>query len=106
MPRHDGVAQACLAIAGFGGLLTGVTVIYLTKGLTTIQRVILPLTLTLMTAIGIFLVANRLSSIAAGWIDFPAGRSHTRQALLTISRAYQTPWQRQQPVHPDHAQLV
>jgi len=25
-----------------------------------------------------------------GWLDFPSGKSHTRQVLFVISRAYQT----------------
>jgi hypothetical protein len=90
VPTHDKVDQACLAVAGLCGLLACGAAIYLTRGLTIIQRVMLPLVFLLVTAIGIFLVASRLSSITEGWVDFPAGKSHTSQALLPISRAYQT----------------
>jgi hypothetical protein len=90
VPAHDKVDQACLAIAGLCSLLAFGTGIYLTKGLTLIQRVMLPLVFMFVTAIGIFLVSGHLSSIIEGWVDFPPGKSHTRQALLLISRAYQT----------------
>ena len=90
VPTHDKVDRACLAVAGLCGLLACGTGIYLTRGLTIIQRVMLPLVLMFVTAIGIFLVAGHLSSIIDGWVDFPADKSHTRQALLLISRAYQT----------------
>jgi len=90
VPTHDKVDQACLGVAGLCGLLACGTGIYLTRELTVVQRVILPLVLMLETAIGIFLVASHLSSMTEGWVDFPAGKSHTSQALLPISRAYQT----------------
>ena len=90
VPTHDRVDQACFAVAGFCGLLACGTCIYLTRRLTIIQRIMLPLTFMFVTAIGIFLVAGHVASIIEGRVDFPAGKSHTRQVLLLISRAYQT----------------
>jgi len=90
VPTHDRVDQVCLAVAVFCGLLACGTGIYLTRMLTIIQRIMLPLVLMLEAAIGTFLVAGHPSSIMEGWLDFPAGKSHTRQVLFVISRAYQT----------------
>ncbi len=90
VPTHERVDQACFAVAGLGGLLACGTGIYLTKKLTLIQRIMLPLVFMFETAIGIFLVTNHLSSMIEGRVDFPAGRTHTRQVLFLISRAYQT----------------
>ena len=90
IPRHEKVDQACLAIAALCGLLAGGTGIFLTRRLTIIQRIMLPLVIVVETAIGIFMVANHAASIAEGWLDFPTGKTHTRQVLFQISRAYQT----------------
>jgi hypothetical protein len=90
LPRHDRIDQVCLAIAGLCGLFACGAGIYLTRKLTIIQRIMLPLGIMFEVAIGIFLVSSHLSSIVEGWRDFPADKSHTRQALLLISRAYQT----------------
>jgi hypothetical protein len=90
IPTHEKVDQACLAIAALCGLLACGAGIYLTATLTIIQRIMLPLVIMLEAAIGIFLVANHTASIVEGWLDFPAGKTHARQALFVISRAYQT----------------
>jgi hypothetical protein len=90
IPAHDKVDEACLAIAALCGLVACGTGIYLTRKLTIIQRIILPLVFMLEAAIGIFLVADHTASIVEGRLDFPAGKTHTLQTLLLISRAYQT----------------
>lgn len=54
------------------------------------QRIVLPLVLVVVASIGIFLVANPTASILEGRMDFPAGKTHVRQAVIQISRAYQT----------------
>jgi hypothetical protein len=90
IPTHEKIDQACLAIAALCGLLTFCTGIYLTRKLTIIQRIMLPLVIMLVAAIGIFMVANDTASIMEGRLDFPAGKTHKRQVLLQISRAYQT----------------
>jgi hypothetical protein len=89
-PAHDGIQNACVVVAGLCGLLACATAIYLTRMLTIVQRIILPLALMFVTAIGIFLVTGHLSSIMEGWVDFPKGKSRTHQTLFLISRAYQT----------------
>ena len=75
---------------GLCGLLACVTAIYFTRMLTIVQRIVLPLVLMFLTAIGIFLVTGHLSSIAEGWVDFPKAKSHTHPAFFLISHAYQT----------------
>jgi hypothetical protein len=90
IPTHEKVDQACLAVGALCGLLACGAGIYLTRKLSLIQRIMLPLVLMLEAAIGIFLVANHTSSIVEGRLDFPAGKTHTRQVLFLISRAYQT----------------
>jgi hypothetical protein len=90
IPTHERVDQACLAIAALCGLLACGTGIYLTRRLTIIQRIMLPLVIMLEAALGIFMVFNHTASIVEGWLDFPAGKTHTREALFQISRAYQT----------------
>jgi hypothetical protein len=90
VPTHEAIQEVSLIIGGFAGLLVCATAIYLTRMLSIIQRVMLPLGLMFVTAIGVFLVANRSASIVEGWVDFPKEKSHTIQALLRISRAYQT----------------
>jgi hypothetical protein len=89
-PRHDGIQKACLVVAGLCGLIACVTTIYLTRMLTIVQRIMLPLVFMFVTAIGIFLVTGHLSSIVEGWVDLPKGKSHTHQVFFLISRAYQT----------------
>lgn len=89
-PAHDGIQNACLVVTGLCGLLACVTAIYLTRMLTIVQRIILPLGLMFVTTIGIFLVTGHLSSIVEGWVDFPKDKSRTHQTLFLISRAYQT----------------
>ena len=90
IPTHEKIAQACLIFAGLCGLFAGGAGIYLTKKLTIIQRIMLPLVFMFEAAIGIFLVTNHVASIVEGRLDFPAGKTHTRQVLFLISRAYQT----------------
>ena len=90
IPTHERLDQACLAIAALCGLLAGATCVYLTRRLTIIQRIMLPLVIMLEAAIGIFMVANHAASIAEGFLDFPTGKTHTRQVLFHISRAYHT----------------
>jgi len=90
IPRHVGIDQACLVIAPVLGLLAGALGIYLTKKLTIRQRIVLPLLIMSEVSLGAFVVANRASSIVEGWLDFPHGKTHTRQGLIRISRAYQT----------------
>ncbi len=89
-PAHDGIQNACLVVSGLCGLLACVTAIYFTRMITIVQRIVLPLVLMFLTAIGIFLVTGHLSSIAEGWVDFPKAKSHTHPAFFLISRAYQT----------------
>jgi hypothetical protein len=90
IPTHEIVAQGCFAIAALCGLLASGTAMYLTRKLSIIQRVILPLVIMFEVAIGIFMVAWHTSSLIEGSLDFPAGKTHTRQVLFLISRAYQT----------------
>lgn len=90
VPTHAKVDEACFAIAAACGLLAAGVAIYLTRKLTTIQRIMLPLVIMFEAAIGVFLTTNHAASITEGWLDFPADRIHTRQVLFPISRAYQT----------------
>jgi hypothetical protein len=90
VPMHEKVDEACLVIAALCGLLTCSMGIYLTRKLSVIQRVMLPLVFLVEASIGIFLVTNHAASIVEGWVDFPAGKTHTRPMLILISRAYQT----------------
>ena len=89
-PTHPKVDQACFALAGLSGLLACGAGIYLTRRLAVRQRIVLPLVLLVEATIGVFLVTNHTAAIVEGWQDFPAGRTHTRQALIQISRAYKT----------------
>jgi hypothetical protein len=90
VPTHDNVAQACFVVGAVCGLIAGSMGIFLTRKLTVIQRIMLPLVFMFVTAIGVFLVADHTSSMVEGRLDFPAGETHTRQVLFQISRAYQT----------------
>jgi hypothetical protein len=89
-PTHQNVDQVCLAIAGLCGLLALGAAIYLTRKLSVVQRIVLPLVIMFEAAIGTGLVAIHAASIVEGRLDFPAGRTTTRPVLLMISRAYQT----------------
>lgn len=89
-PTHPMVDQACLAGAAICGLVAAGTAIYLSKRLTVIQRIIIPLVIMIEAAIGVFLITNHAASVVEGWLDFPTGKTHTRQAMIQISRAYQT----------------
>ena len=90
VPTHEEIEATCFAIAAVVGLLACVGAIYLSKHLNNRQRVVLPLVIMLEAALGVFLVADHTASIVEGWVDFPANRTHTRQVLIQISRAYQT----------------
>lgn len=90
IPTHENILQACFTVAALGGLLAGGAGVFLTKRLTIIQRVMLPLVFIFVTAIGVFLMADHTSSIVEGWLDFPSGKTHTRQVLFQIARGYQT----------------
>jgi hypothetical protein len=89
-PTHVIIDQACLIFAGLCGLFACGAGIYLTKRLTIIQRIMLPLVFMVEAAIGIFLVTNHIASIVEGRLDFPSGKTHSSQMLISISRAYQT----------------
>jgi hypothetical protein len=82
--------RVCFATAGVFGLVIGVTAGYLTRMLSIVQRIVLPIAMAFVAAIGMLMMAGHLSSILEGWLDFPSDKSHTRQVLLVISRAYQT----------------
>jgi hypothetical protein len=90
IPTHAGIESACFAVAAVLGLLACGAGIYFSRHLNKKQRVVLPLVIMLETAIGVFLVADHSASIVEGWADFPAERTHTKQVLIQISRAYQT----------------
>jgi hypothetical protein len=90
IPAHEKVDLVCLAIAAVCGLLAFGMGIYFARKLTAIQRIILPLIIMLEATICVFLISSHTASIVEGWLDFPAGRTHTRQVLFQISRAYQT----------------
>jgi hypothetical protein len=90
VPRHDQVDQACLILGLLLAIVAGATALYLTAGLTIIQRIMLPLVITFETAIGAFLLASQLATFAENTIDFPAAMTHTHQVLLPIALAYQT----------------
>lgn len=90
IPAHERADQACLALAVLCGLLACCLGLYLTRTLTIIQRIILPIVFLFAAGGGIFLVANHTASIVEGRMDFPAGKTHSRPVLMRISRAYQT----------------
>ena len=90
IPSHNQVDQFCLVFAGFCGLVAGGTCIYLSRGLSVVQRIVLPLVFMFEASLCVFLVAGHVSSIVEGRMDFPAGKTHTRQVLFRISRAYAT----------------
>lgn len=90
IPSQEKVDLACFAIAAVCTLLAGGLGIYFARKLAGSQRIILPLVIMLEVAICTFLIATHAASFVQGWLNFPAGRTHTRQVLLQISRAYQT----------------
>ena len=49
VPTHDRIQNACLVVAGLCGLLACVTAIYLTRMLTIVQRIMLPLVFMFVT---------------------------------------------------------
>lgn len=90
IPAHEQADLACFVIAVLGGLFACGMGIYLTRKLAVSQRIVLPLVIMLEAAIGIFMVSHHTASIVEGWMDFPAGKTHTREVLFPIARAYQT----------------
>jgi hypothetical protein len=90
VPAHEKIQQFLLVFAGLCGLMTCGAGVYFTRGLKISQRIVLPLVFLFETAIGVFLMGGHLASIAEGWIDFPAGRTHTEVVPMQISRAYET----------------
>lgn len=90
IPTHERVDQFCLALAGLCGVVACTAAIYLSRRLAIKQRIGLPLAILVEVAIGVFLVAHHIASIVEGWMDFPASKTQTRQALIQIARAYQT----------------
>lgn len=90
IPTHEKVDLACFAIATLCGLLVCTAGIHLTRNLSGAQRIVLPIVIMLEAGIGIFLVTSHIAAIAEGRLDFPSGKTHTREVLLQISRAYQT----------------
>jgi len=89
-PNHDPVLLACFAIAGLGGLVSGIVGVRDSKGLTAWQRAPLALGLSLLGFLSVFLASSRAASIFEGLIDFPPGKTKSYTTLLLISRAYQT----------------
>ena len=89
-PAHDRVDETCLVLAAVCGVTVCAAAIYLTKGLTVVQRIVLPVVLLFEAGVGIWLIAGHVASIVEGRIDFPSGKTRTYQGLLLISRAYQT----------------
>ena len=92
-PRHDGVLQACFAIAGLSAFAAGALGIRASKGITGItvwQGAGLAFGFSLLGFLGVFLVSSRTANIVAGLIDFPPGKTRSYEKLLLISRAYQT----------------
>lgn len=90
LPAHDSVDQFCMVFAIACGVLAGAAAIYLTRSLKWVQRIMLPLVILFEAVIGTFLVTSHITNIVEGYLDFPAGSTHTRQALFFINRAYQT----------------
>jgi hypothetical protein len=84
VPAHEKIQQFLLVFAGLCGLMTCGAGVYFTRGLKISQRIVLPLVFLFETAIGVFLMGGHLASIAEGWIDFPAGRTHTEVVPMQI----------------------
>ena len=89
-PVHEGVDRARFVFAFVCGLVACGMGVYLGGGLSRVQRVLLPLVMLIEATVGIFLIAGHVSMMIEGWIDFPAGKTHTGQAFLAIAHAYRT----------------
>lgn len=89
-PDHEAVLPGCFVLACLGGLISALVPVRDWKKGAVGSRVAIAFALALMGFIAVFLVSSSAADIVEGSIDFPAGRTTSHQALLLISRAYQT----------------
>ncbi len=92
-PSHEGVLQACFAIAGLSAFAAGALGIRASKritGITVWQGAGLAFGFSLLGFLAVFLASSHTANIVEGLIDFPPGETRNYEKLLLISRAYQT----------------
>lgn len=78
--------QVGVKVAGIAALLAAALGVYLTRKLKISQRVGLPVLLLIEVAIVSAIITMSAAKIIAGWVDFPAGKTHIRQIPLKIAR--------------------
>ncbi len=89
-PSHDNVLEACFAIAGLSGLVSGGVAIRKSKKMIVCQRIALAFSLALIGFITVFMAISHTAAIMDGLIDFPPSKTRSYSAVLLISRAYRT----------------
>jgi len=89
-PAHDGALLACFAVAGLCALSSVLAALYLAKSSSPLVKVRLSISILILGFLAVFLAGSRLSDLVNGAMDFPSAKTRSMNALLLISRAYQT----------------